>query len=705
MSRNSELHTVVTVAQLLGVMLVVTALYVARDVFIPLALAILLSFLFTPVVNRLQRLGVRNVWAVLVTAFCAFTILASGLTLVGRELSVLVADLPQYKEEVITKVKEVAGLRSGMGKELDDLAADVSQAIEEIDEGSREKRSEEAPSQSELEENSPLIASLSPAERFAAKLFGPEEPQEQTHDGQSADSPIYIRVAPGNSMLSWAGTIGSLLGPLGTAGLVTVFMLFLLVYRDDMRDRIIKIISQGNYVTTTEAIHEVAKRISQYLLAQTVVNVSYGIVLCLGLFMIGKWLTPQGTFPNLILWGALATLLRFVPYVGPVVAAVLPLAFSLVVFPGYQVTFALLTLIVTMELISNNVLEPLLYGASTGISAVAVILGAVFWGWLWGPVGLLLSTPITVCLVVLGRHVPKFKLLATLLGDRVDVRPSLRFYQRLLAEDEHSAGQLLKDFSHTAGWPKALDRVVIPAMRRIEADQEIGHLKEKEAVELTQRIQSVLGTLEFETATQDQSRPATQVETEIARATEGASLPPQEAAEVIVDDLPDAEDPNAGGTSALRVVASPSHHVNEEGVLHVLANSSDGCKWTVFDSSVLPNRISEYTREVVPDVVLIMVIPQGGFTQARYLCRAVRAKGFAGIVIVCCCGRFRNFDKIFARFRHAGANFVTTSVTQTDLKLTELSKREMPAHSPRPPIDNLFMLGATAAAEGPLATN
>ena len=347
--RKSELAAIASVAQLLAVVLAVGALYFGRDVFIPLALGLLLSFLLSPIVNRLQRWGVNNVVAVGATAALTFLFLGAGFSIVGREISKLVSELPQHKGELIAKARGLAGMTTGVGGSLDELASEVTDAIEQSD-----PKTKKAPA------TQGWMDRVFPTESTEGKVV--------SNDGSSSKSPLFVKqVEKDLPLSSWATTAGTVLGPLGTAGLVSVFALFLLIHREDLRDRVIAVISHGNYVTTTEALDEAGNRISRYLIAQTIVNTSYGFVLGIGLAIIGGTMTPNGSFPNALLWGVLATCLRFVPYVGPVAAAIFPLVIALSVFPGYSVFIAVLGLIIVLELLSNNVLEPWLYGASTGI--------------------------------------------------------------------------------------------------------------------------------------------------------------------------------------------------------------------------------------------------------------------------------------------------------------------------------------------------
>ncbi len=634
---KTDLATLSAVAQLLAVVLIVTALYFARDVFIPLALGLLLSFLLSPIVNRLQRWGIPNVTAVVATALLAFVLLAGGFTMLGRELTALVGDLPRHKGELVAKARSVAGMTNGMGGSLEQLADEVSEAMEK-----------------EVENELTSSEDVSAWQRWTDKWLPPsEKKQDRPHDGTTSQSPLYVQEVKNDLPLAtWASTAGTVLGPLATAGLVTVFALFMLIHREDLRDRIIAVVSHGNYVTTTEALDEAAGRISRYLIAQTIVNTSYGFVLSIGLTIIGATMTDGGSFPNAVLWGVLATCLRFVPYVGPTAAAIFPLAIALSVFPGYSVALAVFALIITMELLSNNILEPWLYGASTGISAVAVIVAAVFWGWLWGPVGLLLSTPLTVCLVVLGRYVPRFKILDMLFGEDVEIKNSMRFYQRLLARDEHRAGEMLKQFVLEKDFDTACDEVIIPTLKRIRLDHDAEYLSDTDANHLFTMSEKLIENLDDQVGEQSDKEQSDKVQNDN-----------EQTFAVPVEPLP-------------KVFGCTSHHFSETLMLNLLRiGAKDEFQMHCINCETLPQEVGHQVVQGDPDIVVISVIPKGGFVQARYLCKLIRRDGYKGPILVSCLGTFKNFDKLFVKFRKSGATSMTTSYSQTRWRIRALLKR------------------------------
>jgi hypothetical protein len=253
-------------------------------------------------------------------------------------------------------------------------------------------------------------------------------------------------------------------------------VIFMLLQREDLRDRILRLVGASDVARATEAMDDAAKRISRYLLMQLIINVLYGIPVGVGLYFIGV--------PNPILWGLFATVLRFIPYLGPVIAALFPIVLSFAVDPGWTLPLLTIALFVTLEMFSNNVLEPWLYGSSTGLSPVAVIIAVVFWTTLWGPVGLLLSTPLTVCLVVLGRHVPQLGFFDVLLGDEPVLAPEVKFYQRLLARDPDEATELAEEYLEDESLDKLYDSIILPALGLAEQDRLRGSLDRETVQEI-----------------------------------------------------------------------------------------------------------------------------------------------------------------------------------------------------------------------------
>ncbi|WP_445500389.1 AI-2E family transporter [Microvirga sp. G4-2] len=413
-----------------GIVLAIGGLYFGRDIFIPFALAILLSFALTPLVNWLRRLRLPRIAAVLVAVTLAF-ILIGGITfVVGRQLVQLANNLPAYQTTITQKIRSLQ---------------------------------QSAPGGSVVEKVTTTIEDL--GKELSGDEKKPETPQPRL-GAESSREPVTVRLeAPKAQPLEMIRTVvGPLLAPLATAGLVVIFVIFVLLEREDLRDRFIKLAGAGDLQKSTQAINDAAARVSRYLLMQLVVNLTYGIPIGIALYFIGV--------PNAVLWGLLAAVLRFIPYLGPFLAALFPIALAIAVDPGWTMLLWVVGLFLVAELISNNVIEPWLYGSSTGLSSLAIIMAAIFWTTLWGPVGLFLATPLTVCLVVIGRYVPQLEFLGVLLGSDPVLAPEERLYQRLLAGNLEEAVEIAEDYVDECSSREFYDKVAIPALRLAENDRQ-----------------------------------------------------------------------------------------------------------------------------------------------------------------------------------------------------------------------------------------
>lgn len=291
-------------------------------------------------------------------------------------------------------------------------------------------------------------------------------------------TPVEIVAGQDQRLRFMQGVLAPAMGPLGTAALVLILVVFMLLEREELRNRIIRLIGQGSISTTAHAMDDAGARVSKYLLMQLVVNVTYGIPVAIGLYFIGV--------PNAMLWGVFATVLRFIPYLGPWIAAVFPIGLSLATAPGWMAPLLTIGLFVVLELISNNVMEPWLYGSGIGITPIALIVSALVWTSLWGPVGLVLATPLTACLVVMGRHIPRLAFLSIALGDEDALTPAEDCYQRLLRVGEHDEMELVDQFLKTKPLVELFDSVLIQVLTAAGTDHRLGLLEteELEAVEL-----------------------------------------------------------------------------------------------------------------------------------------------------------------------------------------------------------------------------
>ena len=404
-------------------------IYFGREVLVPLALAALITFLLTPLVNKLQR-WIGNVTATLATMMLVLAATISLGWMVGTQAMDLAGQLPGYKENIRAKLRSFQAPSGGVLSRLSETVEDLKKELP----GKNGKEEEESPAETE------------PVPVEVVKGAAPD-------------------TSPVDTVQSM---IAQVAGPLGTAALVFLLATFMLLKREDLRARLIRLIGQGRISTTTKALDEAGTRVRRYLLMLLVVNVTYGIPLAIGLYFIGV--------PNAVLWGTLAAVLRFIPYIGPWIAAAFPVMLSLAVSPDWRTPLMTIGFFVVLELLSNNVLEPWLYGTSTGVSPVALIVAAVFWTWMWGTAGLVLSTPFTVCLVVMGRHIPQLAFLSVMLGEEEALTPADDCYQRLLRRGEHDEMELAESFLQNKPLVELYDSMLIPVMIAAERDQQMGSI-------------------------------------------------------------------------------------------------------------------------------------------------------------------------------------------------------------------------------------
>jgi len=405
----------------------VAALYLARDVLVPIMLAILLSFILSPVVGLLQRFRLPRVPSVVLAVLIALGLAGVLATVIGTQVATLAADAPRYAVTIQHKVRDaqsstigqLPSMLSALGRQFDRASGGLAQPVR-VTTGPRALRTAPPP------------------------------------------LPVEVRTPPLSPIALMRAVLAPVIGPLETTGIVVIVAIFILLQREDLRDRLIRIFGATDLHRTTTAMDEAASRLSRYFLTQVAINAAFGSVIGLGLYFIDV--------PSPALWGVLAGLLRFLPYVGAVLAAIPPLILAAAVGPDWMMAVWVIALFLVVEPIIGYAVEPMVYGHSTGLSPVAVIVSAIFWTWLWGPIGLILSTPLTLCLVVLGRHVKRLEFLDVLLGDRPALTPIESFYQRMLAGDADEALDQAETLLRDRSLSSYYDEVVVKALRLAAAD-------------------------------------------------------------------------------------------------------------------------------------------------------------------------------------------------------------------------------------------
>jgi predicted PurR-regulated permease PerM len=443
-----------TLNAMLITVIIVATLSLAREVLLPIALACILSFMLAPPVRMLQNRRVPRglaVAAVVLLAFFAIFMLGSFM---ARQVSRLAKDLPRYEATISAKIDRLQDVSTGGTLER---AQQVLQDLSKQLGGGGEQK-----------------PALEPA----------------AEENQTAPILVEVREPKGAPFHLLSKLINPLLGPLATTAIIIVFVIFILMTREDLRDRLIRLAGATDIPHTTAAIDDAARRLSRLFLAQLALNTVFGLLVGLGLLFVG--------IPSPFVWGVLAGVLRFIPFIGAILGMIFPLALAISVDPGWSMVLWTAALFLGLEAITGQVIEPVIQGHSTGLSPVAVVVAATFWAWLWGPVGLVLAVPLTVVLVVLGRHVEALKFFDVLLGDRPALSEAEGFYQRMLARDPIEAIEQAKSYMATHSLSGYCDHVVRPALMLAQKDSERGILSDEKKIHMRQTVESLSSDIAHE---------------------------------------------------------------------------------------------------------------------------------------------------------------------------------------------------------------
>jgi predicted PurR-regulated permease PerM len=560
---------------------VLAALYFAQEVLIPLALAVLLSFLLAPLVSWLERIRLPRPAAVVVTVLLAFSVLFGIGYIVYNQLGDLKNGISEYKHTIHEKVEKLRGPHGilawvhSAGAEMHQLVAPATQPA----------KVEQAPEPTTI------------------------QPIGSSDSNNSQSSPLDVLKSVGAFVL----------GPIGTAFIVTVFAIFMLLQREDLRDRVIRLVGRNRLTLTTQALDDAASRVSRYLLMQSIVNGSAGVTILILLWSIGKY---NGIpFPAVALWGLLAALMRFIPYVGIWASAVTPILLAVAVYPHNRVAVETLFAYGTVEVVAGNFLEPMLYGSSTGIATLAVLVAAAFWTWLWGPVGLLLSTPLTVCLVVMGKYVPQLEFLTILLGEEPALSPPDRVYQRLLALDHEEAADLVNEYARKMPLEELYETVLVPTLAMSEQDLLQGNLDEKRHAAIQNGIRDLVEELS-DLAKAAETKAQAQAAVDHAKG-DDHTAPPERAMLI------------AGSTRiglpkgcTVNIVCLPANGSSDEIAAMMLGQLLEMRGYCVVIASVtqLASEMVETVRNANADLVCVSALPPAAITHSRYLCKRLHGK-------------------------------------------------------------------------------
>lgn len=584
-------NALIVVSYTVTAAILIAVLYVARVLFIPLVLSIFLTFLLAPVVSLLQRFKLGRTPSVVLVMLMVALLLGGAAWMLSVQVKDLADQLPRHTENINNKVQGLRELdKDNTFGQLQEMAAGIADSW---------RLSRDAPH--------PRGGQPEPAQ-----VTG-EEPQE---------------VVVKSSAQEWIGMatarLSNVATPLVHLALALVLAVFMLLKREALRNRLIHLVGDGSMTAATNAVDDASARISRYLRVQFLINSCFGLLWGTGLYFIG--------LDYFLLWGFLGAALRYIPYVGASLAALLPLALSLAQFPGWWPTIMILGLLLVMELTCNNIIEPSFYGQSIGVSEVGMLISTAFWALLWGPIGLILTAPLTVCLVVLGKYVPRFNFLAVILGDQPALTTDVSFYQRLLAHDREEALRLAQEHLDDSSLEETFDHVIVPALVYAKRERERDEIVDENEGELIRSIRDTVDLL--------QGRP-----------------------------VPDADSqrPTADPGPVLTILAYPARDEEDRLALELLRRLLDPALWNViiFKPDALLEDILEDCGERMPSLVCVGALPPGGLVNTRQLCARLLTRCPDLPVVVGRWGLSIGAEASLSQLRAGGAVAAATTLAET----------------------------------------
>lgn len=607
-------------SQLLAVILavvVIAVLYLAKTVILPLALALLFTFMLSPLVTLLERIRFPRIAAVI------FVILGAGAILGGIGWTVL------------TQLVEVT----------DDLPAYTLNIHHKVETFQRSRTTRFTIAQEELNRLTQQFTTLT-GDVTKNRAQAADQPL-----GSSPARPLLVRDVGANH-----GRLDALSGVAGVLFsflLIVVFTFFMLLQREDLRNRFIRLTGHGQLHLMTQAMDDTSRRLSRYLSLQLLVNTGYGTTVFIALHFIG--------LPHALLWGFLAGVLRFIPYIGAPVSALLPAALSVAVFDGWTRTLLILGLFFVMEVVTANFLEPHVYGRYTGLSSLAILIAAIFWALIWGPVGLILSVPLTVCLVVMGTHVPSLGFLTVLLGDQPVMPPEAQYYQRLLANDQHEASRVLEAYLKDKSLEELYDAVLIPALHLAEQDRHRNALEESTVAFISQTTKDLVGEL---TLRKDVPAPA---DASVETSNNGSSH------------LSDDESAAIAGLASKRIVCVPVRDDADEIIGIMLAQLLERAGYSARAISIgtVEGMLSETIRSE-PDIVCLSALPPYAISHARNLYRRLRRQDGSMKIIIGLWNYTDDAAKAANEISGGELSQLSTNLTQVALQVRSLLRMPVP---------------------------
>lgn len=607
---SKKLQTNRTFYRLGSLLMIIAVLYFGKPVLIPIALSVLLTFILTPLVLVLEEWKLGRLVSVLVASGVAFAVIGISFWATVAQIQHLVNDLPNHTSEIKEKVASLRMDDDSTFGRLSKMLKDIFP--QEVLEGK--------PSANVI-----FNPQASPYEVAAADIAVPQ-------------APVMISAPPESHISSVFEIILPIVEPLATAALVVVLVMFLLLRREDVRYRMISLMGDSALTGTTRLMRDTADRVSKYLFHLLIVNAAFGLWFGLGLYLLGVPYAP--------LWGFLTLCFRFIPFLGAPASVLFPLLISIATSTGWSQPVWIAVFFTVSELLTANVIEPIFFGKTTGLTPIALLVAALFWAWIWGPVGLLLSTPLTVCLVVLGQHLPHLKSLKVLLAEQPPLDVRLQYFQRLLAQDVSEGLRVFSEYASAFGDVRAYDEVLVPSLNWTRRERMADSISAAEETFIGQATKEIVAVSRAE---------------------------PGEPAEETADGT------DSIVTQPFTVCGYPVHHESEEISLAMLANLLAGdCEMQLASTRQLPSKVMAEFAATQPDVIVLLVMPPGGIPQVKYMCAELRKRCPDSSIIIACLARVKYYDGLLVRMRRVGASYVTTSRQQTQQQILSLKAAKYP---------------------------
>lgn len=599
-------RSIIVLTTTIVIVVVVGCLYWSRDVIIPIALAIFLTFILSPIVNALSRMRIPRVLSVVLVLAGVGAAIAGIGTLLTVQSTSLIQELPRHRETIRERIHTLrSSFSSESTKQIQSLVNEVSRELSGKPKPTAEKGTASDPDVIAAQEHAPV--------GDQSTHLVPIDPNQQE---------VVVTTSPGTGEMFWPAIFSSTANALGTLALTLVLVAFMLVKREDLRDRFLRLMGDQRLAATTMAMDDAGRRISRFLLMQFIINFAYGVVLGLGLWLIGV--------PYAVLWGAFAGTLRYIPYLGAWLAAIFPIAFSLATTHEWGQPLMTIGLIVVLELLTNNVFEPLLYGSSLGISQVALIVSAAFWTFLWGPVGLILSNPLTVILLILGQRVEQFRVLQILLGEDAPLAAHIRFFQRLIAGDQDEATTALANVLDETDRVTAADSVIMPALNMLVESKRGTEINADDVKRVNHSVIEIVDDL-FE------------------------------------DDLRDVAHENSRPLSEQpKLLVVPIDSTADAAAQHTLLRLLESTQWNVQSPphDLLVSEVIDWMAREEPAAICLVGMDAGSRAHTRYLCKRLAARNVTDHLLISRLGDSLS-PSAKESFLRLNANMVVSSLAET----------------------------------------